>query len=303
VGVNSLVVVLEDLILINLNQIEGNIVSIGLNRVGEILNDERCFRNLQELNRQSKLSCQYKNLDNLFWDDVLAHIFKEAQSLLMGKDDVGIYHVHLLSLVLDHDGEEIQEFDNSLLVLVYLSMFYRNKLISNIVSNMEHAIGLQEMGNHLDVVQLQENQAIVSVNVEIWVSRESHFEFFVFFALGDEPAVVDELSSVLKIWVHDYGHEIVHLDHLDEKVIKRVVEVISTSDLLGCISSISRLLLDGCTGTVLFVDLVVLSDSLIKSMVPVGHGKESNCRSILDQFKKVFVILNGLLGQLIVHRC
>ena len=140
------------------------------------------------------------------------------------------------------------------------------------------------MGNHLDVVQLQENQAIVSIDVEVWVSGESHFQLLVFFALGDEPAVMDELSSVLKIWVHDYGHEIVHLDHLDKKVIKRVVKVISSSNLLW-ISSFLRPFLDGCTGTVLFVDLVVLSDSLIKSMVPVGHGKECNGRSVLDQFE------------------
>jgi hypothetical protein len=181
-------------------------------------------------------------------------------------------------------------------------MFYRNKLIANIIGDVKHAIGLQKMGDHFDIIQFQKNQAIVSVNIEVRVSGKCHFQLFVFFALGDEPAVMDELSSVLKIWVHDYGHEIVHLDHLDKKVIKRVVKVISSSNLLW-ISSFLRPFLDGCTGTFLLVDLVVLSDSLIKSMVPVGHGKESNCRSILDQFKKVFVILNGLLGQLIVHRC
>ena len=82
-------------------------------------------------------------------------------------------------------------------------MFDRNKLISDIIGNVEHAIGLQKMGDHFDVVQFKKNQTIVSINVEIRVSGESHFELLVFFTLGDEPAVMDELSSVLEVWVHD----------------------------------------------------------------------------------------------------
>ena len=106
-GVNGFMIVLEDLIFIHLNQIESNIICIGLNRIGEILDHERCFRNLQELNGQSELPGQNENLDNLFRNDVLTHIFKETESLLMGKDNVCVNHIHFFSLVLNHDGEEI----------------------------------------------------------------------------------------------------------------------------------------------------------------------------------------------------
>ena len=105
--INGFVIVLEDLIFINFDQIESNIICIGLNRIREVLDHKRCFRNLQELNRQSELPGQDENLDNLFRDDVFTHGFKETKSLLMGKNDVGIYHVHFFSLVLNHDGEEI----------------------------------------------------------------------------------------------------------------------------------------------------------------------------------------------------
>ena len=74
-GVNGFMIVLEDLIFIYFNQIESNIICIGLNRIGEILDHERCFRNLQELNGQSELPGQNENLDDLFWDNILVHIF------------------------------------------------------------------------------------------------------------------------------------------------------------------------------------------------------------------------------------
>jgi len=182
-------------------------------------------------------------------------------------------------------------------------MLDRNKLIADIVGNVEHAIGLQKMGNHFDVVQFKQNQAIVSINIEIGVSGESHLEFFVFFTLGDEPAVMDEFSSVLEVWIHDYGHEIVHLYHLDEKVIKWIVKIICISVLLDRIISFLRFVLYSCSSARFLKDIVVLSYSLIQSMISVGHCKESDCRSILNELKQVLVIFNGLLSQLIIHRC
>ena len=42
-SVDSLVVVLEDLILVDLNQIESDVIGIGLNGIGEVLNDKGCL--------------------------------------------------------------------------------------------------------------------------------------------------------------------------------------------------------------------------------------------------------------------
>ena len=96
---------------------------------------------------------------------------------------------------------------------------------------------------------------------------------------------MDELSSVLEVWVHDHGHEIVHFYHLDEKEIKWIVKIICGSDLLDWIISILRSFLDSCSSARLLKDIVVLSYSLIQSMIPVGHCKESNCCSILNELK------------------
>ena len=149
-------------------------------------------------------------------------------------------------------------------------MFYRNKLIANVICDVEHAIGLQKMGDHFDIVQFQKNQAIVSVNIEVRVSGKCHFQLFVFFALGDEPAVMDELSSILEVWVHYNGHEIVHFNHLDEKKIERIIKIILASDLLGCIGSFLGLfLVNSCSRVRLFKDVVVLSDSLIQCVISV----------------------------------
>ena len=134
--IDSLVVVLVDLILIDLNQIESNIVRIGLYRICEILNDKGSFRNLQKLNRQSKLPGQNENLDDLFWDHIIVHTFQKLESLLMRKNNVRVNDILFFSLVFNHNGEEIQEFDHGLLVLVYLSMLYRNKLVANVSSDV-----------------------------------------------------------------------------------------------------------------------------------------------------------------------
>ena len=151
-GIDSLMVVCEDLICIDLNQIECNIVGIGLNRICEILNHKGRFRNLYKLNRQSELPGQNQNLDDLFRNNILVHILQEAESLLMSKDNVSSHHILFFSLILNHNGEEIQEFYHSLLVLVYLSMLYRNKLVSNVSGDVQHAIGRQKMCNHFDVI-------------------------------------------------------------------------------------------------------------------------------------------------------
>lgn len=150
-------------------------------------------------------------------------------------------------------------------------MFYRNKLIANIIGDVKHAIGLQKMGDHFDIVQFQKNQAIVSVNIEVRVSGKCHFQLFVFFALGDEPAVMDELSSVLEVWVHYNRHEIIHFNHLDEKKIERIIKIILASDLLVWIvgSFLGLFLVYKSSGVRLFKNVVVLSDSLIQCMISV----------------------------------
>jgi len=71
----------------------------------------------------------------------------------MGKDNIGVHNVLFFSFVLNHDGEEIEEFDDGLLVLVYLSVLYGNQLVPNVIGDVEHAIGLQNMSDHFDIVQ------------------------------------------------------------------------------------------------------------------------------------------------------
>jgi len=103
VSVNSFVIGCEDLIFVHLDKVKRNIVSICFNGIREVLDNKRCFRNLQELDRQSELPGQDKNLDDFFWNNVLVHVFKETKSLLMGKDNVGINHILFFSLIFNHN--------------------------------------------------------------------------------------------------------------------------------------------------------------------------------------------------------
>lgn len=73
----------------------------------------------------------------------------------MGKDNIGVHNVLFFSLVLDHDWEEIEEFDDGLLVLVYLSVLNGDKLVANVIGDVEHAIGLQDVSDHFDVIQFK----------------------------------------------------------------------------------------------------------------------------------------------------
>jgi len=159
------------------------------------------------------------------------------------------------------------------------------------------------MGDHLDIVRFKKDQKIVSVDVEIWISGESHFQLLVFFALSDEPAVMDEFSSVFEIWVHDYGHEIVHLDHLNEKVIKRIIEVLLAPYLLGWVLAVWCFFLYILSGVGFLKDIVVLSHSLIQSVISVGYSEVSNCCSVLNELEQILMILDSLLGQSLVHGC
>ena len=49
-GIDSFMIALEDLVLVHLDQIECDIVRIGLNSICKVLNYKWSFRNLQELN-------------------------------------------------------------------------------------------------------------------------------------------------------------------------------------------------------------------------------------------------------------
>ena len=140
-SVDSLVVVLENLIFVDFDQIKGDIISIGLDGIGEVLNDEGCFGNLQELNGESELPGQNENLDDLFRNNIVAHILKEAEGLLMSKDYVRVHRILFFSLILNHNREEIEKFDDGLLVLVHLSMLYGDKLVPNVSGDVQHAIG------------------------------------------------------------------------------------------------------------------------------------------------------------------
>lgn len=67
-------IVLEDFIFVDFYKVKRDIIGVGFNGVVKKLDNERCFRNLQELDRESKLSGQNEYLDNLFWNYILPHI-------------------------------------------------------------------------------------------------------------------------------------------------------------------------------------------------------------------------------------
>ena len=60
--------------------------------------------------------------------------------------------------VVDHYGQEIQEFNWSLLVLVDLCTFNSNQFVALIWCEMKHALRLNKMNDHLDVISLEKGQ-------------------------------------------------------------------------------------------------------------------------------------------------
>lgn len=110
---------------------------------------------------------------------------------------------------------------------------------------------------------------------------------------------MNKFSSILEVWVHYDRHEIVHLNHLDKKKVKRV-RVIFFTFLFLFILTRQLFLVEAIHATFLSY-IIIVSQSLIQGMIPIRNCKVSNCSSVLNQFQQIFMILDRLLGQCLIH--
>jgi len=72
------------------------------------------------------------------------------------------------------------------------------------------------MSDHLVILGLKKSQQILSGEIEVRILGNGQFQLLVFCRLCNEPAVMDELPSTVKSWVHDDGHEVVSGRYLSE---------------------------------------------------------------------------------------
>ena len=164
-----------------------------------------------------------------------------------------------------------------MLILVNLFTFDRNELVTDIVSDMELAHTIDQMVDHISFVIFQNNKQVVSVQEEEWVLGDLHLKLLVLTALSNDPAVMDELSAVVEIWVHYQRHEIEEIDHL--------VELIAHESFLVSVDLWQLVLLPPIVFLFSFRCLVILNKCFIQGLVSVGGCEESNCCSVVDQFQ------------------
>ena len=76
------------------------------------------------------------------------------------------------------------------------------------------------MRDHLAVFRFEQLKQISAIQVKILIQRNGQLKLLVIDRLGYHPAVMDEVTSVLHRWIHNYGHEIVDLHYLVENLLK-----------------------------------------------------------------------------------
>lgn len=103
-----------------------------------------------------------------------------------------------------------------MLVFVNLLAFDHDKLVPNVLNNVQLAVGSQDMGDHLVVMRFQKLEQILSGEIKELVLRDCHFELIVLLGFGNDPAVVHKFSSVLQIWIHNHRHEVILVHHASE---------------------------------------------------------------------------------------
>ena len=118
-----------------------------------------------------------------------------------------------------------------------------------------------------------------------------------------------EFSSFLQLRVHYKRHEVVLMDHPFECGLHEDAGgILVVSDFTVLCEDLFGLLLAAWVSLmllllILLLDLKEILESVEQGLVPVGNGKICNSGSIFDEFKKVLVVLDRLLSNLVVHRC
>lgn len=176
-----------------------------------------------------------------------------------------------------------------MLIVVDLLPFDCNKLVAYILKDHKLAPTLENVCNHLVIMSPKQYQKIISRQIKRLVVTDSHFELVVLARLRDDPTVMHELSPVLELRVHDHRHEVIIQHHLFKNdFFGHLVLSLGLTVLLGLCRCLSSLLFEGVEG-------------VEETEVSVDHCEEGDGAFVLNLFEQVLVVLNGLLGQCIVH--
>jgi hypothetical protein len=93
--------------------------------------------------------------------------------------------------------------DWGVLVVVDLGSLDLDQFVADIGHNMKHDLVLDHVLDHVIIVGFQKLQTVLSVDVEERIVGNGNLELGVLGVLCNEPGVVDEVSSLLKLWIHD----------------------------------------------------------------------------------------------------
>lgn len=211
-GIDSLLRVLEDLVLKSVSEIEDDLISISFDSISEEVDLELDIRLLKILKGQSELSAENEHFDSLGWEKELSMSVQEFNDVSMWEDDLSIT-IQIGSLVHDQYRNEVNQKHDCVLILVDLTSFNFDEFVRHILFNMKHDLILQHVLDHLIILSFQKLENIISRNIEVRIIGYGQFEFKIFSKLSDEPSIMDELSSFNELRVHDQRHEVVLVDH------------------------------------------------------------------------------------------
>lgn len=129
-SVNSALTILVDFFFKDFQQIESNVVRVTLNCIREKLDVEWNFPVLHKLKGKSESASQNEDFQYLIGNNELSMLFQEVQNVVVTEKDLTINFEVVFSLVFNHHGNEIQQLNRSLLVLVNLSSFDGDQLVT-----------------------------------------------------------------------------------------------------------------------------------------------------------------------------
>ena len=134
----------------------------------------------------------------------------------------------------------------------------------------------------------QELQTVFSGQVKVIVSRNGKHQLLVGSSLGNAPDIVDEVSSVFQLWIHNHGHEIVVLDDLQENVLHILVLKGHQFDLWSILFG-------------LFSVRIKAPKSVKQRLISVHSSIECDGAPILYLDEQVLMVLDRLPGNPIIH--
>ena len=168
-------------------------------------------------------------------------------------------------------------------------MFDTDQFVADVFLAQELAVRVKNMGHHLIIMRIQQNQQVISSQEEVLVFWHSELQLIILWSLGDDPAVMDELSPIPEVRVHDDRHEVVFLDHFNKLDL----------DYIGLLSFLLSLFV---ALVILVKHVQVIDEGVVEGEVPVDARKEGDCAFVLHELEQVLVILYSLIGNLVIHR-